>query len=221
MELKQIPRISDPTWDSLKQPYRHTRICQILALLWDTGSTPGAAPSLRLCVQRDPPECLGVQTLNAMMQSLEVGTQDPPVTTARQSSSPSKTQHPHPQGQRAQKRQCVTAHLCHLLLVQLEHLSGAGGRDLLVGQVARMGAVTTVPRQHKDHLEDGQMSLGFLLYRGDVGMMTVSCGWGPGADPGLVLAQPLTQQVSHGWDGISGRKGTGVDSSWGGPWGLP
>lgn len=96
--------------------------------------------------------------------------------------SPSKTQHPHPQGQRAQKRQSVTAHLCHLLLVQLEHLSRAGGRDLLVGQVARMGAVTTVPRQHKDHLEDGQMSLGFLLYRGHVGMMTVSYGWGPGAD---------------------------------------
>lgn len=45
-------------------------------------------------------------------------------------------------------------HLGHLLLVQVEHLPGAGGGDLLVGQVARVGAVTTVPRQHKDHLED-------------------------------------------------------------------
>lgn len=46
------------------------------------------------------------------------------------------------------------AHLGHLLLVQVEHLPRAGGGDLLVGQVARVGAVTTVPRQHKDHLED-------------------------------------------------------------------
>lgn len=47
------------------------------------------------------------------------------------------------------------AHLGHLLLVQVEHLPRAGGSDLLVGQVARMRAVTTVPRQHKDHLEEG------------------------------------------------------------------
>lgn len=48
------------------------------------------------------------------------------------------------------------AHLGHLLLVQVEHLPGAAGGDLLVGQVARVGAVTTVPRQHEDHLEDGR-----------------------------------------------------------------
>lgn len=46
------------------------------------------------------------------------------------------------------------AHLGHLLLVQVEHLPRAGGSDLLVSQVARVSAVTTVPRQHKDHLEE-------------------------------------------------------------------
>lgn len=51
------------------------------------------------------------------------------------------------------------AHLGHLLLIQVEHLPGAGGSDLLVGQVARVGAVTTVPRQHEDHLEDKTGSL--------------------------------------------------------------
>lgn len=48
------------------------------------------------------------------------------------------------------------AHLGHLLLVQVEHLPRAGGSDLLIGQVARMRAVTTVSRQHKHHLEERQ-----------------------------------------------------------------
>lgn len=99
---------------------------------------------------------------------------------------------PSPTGQWAQKKQSVTAHLCHLLLVQLEHLSGAGGRNLLIGQVARMGAVTTVPRQHKDHLKDRQM------YRGGrnltMGAMTVSCGWGPGADTGPSAHTHVTEK---------------------------
>lgn len=51
-------------------------------------------------------------------------------------------------------------------------------------------------------------------------MMTVSCGWGPGAETGPVLSQPLIQQVSHEWYGLCDRKGTGVDSSWSGPWEL-
>lgn len=46
------------------------------------------------------------------------------------------------------------AHLGHLLLVQVEHLPRAGGSDLLIDQVARMSAVSTVPSQHKDHLEE-------------------------------------------------------------------
>lgn len=57
-------------------------MCQILALLWDTGSCSKS----QALFQSVPPECLGVRTLNEMMQSLEVGTQDPPVTTTRQSS---------------------------------------------------------------------------------------------------------------------------------------
>lgn len=119
-------------------------------------------------------------------------------------------------GQRAQKKQFVTAHLCHLLLVQLEHLTGAGGCNFLVGQVARMGAVTTVPRQHKDHLEDGQMYReGRNPTMGDMGVMTVSCGWGPGADTGP------SAHIATDTAGVScDRKGTGVDSSWSGPWGL-
>ena len=48
------------------------------------------------------------------------------------------------------------AHLGHPLPVQVEHLPGAGGSNLLVGQVARMSTVTTVARQHKDHLEERQ-----------------------------------------------------------------
>ena len=119
-------------------------------------------------------------------------------------------------GQRAQKKQSVMAHLCHLLLVQLEHLSGAGGRNLLIGQVARMGAVTTVPRQHKDHLKDRQMYRGGRnLTMGDMEVTTVSCGWGPGADTGP-SAYIATDTAGVACD----RKGTGVDSSWSGPWGL-
>lgn len=56
------------------------------------------------------------------------------------------------------------AHLGHLLLVQVEHLPGAGGSDLFVSQVARVGAVATVPSQHEDHLEErGDMQPGSWL----------------------------------------------------------
>lgn len=56
----------------------------------------------------------------------------------------------------------VVAYLRHLLFVQLEHLARTCRGNLLEDQVARMGAVTTVPSQHKDHLEDRQIGLCFL-----------------------------------------------------------
>ena len=47
-------------------------------------------------------------------------------------------------------------YLVDLLLVQVEDLSGGRGGDLLVGPVARLRAVATVPRQDEHHLgEDG------------------------------------------------------------------
>lgn len=58
----------------------------------NSGSAVGHRQHPRCCsksqalFQSAPPECLGVQTLNDMMQSLEMGTQGHPVTTARQSS---------------------------------------------------------------------------------------------------------------------------------------
>lgn len=103
------------------------------------------------------------------MQSLEVGTQHHPLTATRQSSHVQHHARPNTlmnRGSRLGRNICggsVVAHLRHLLLVQLEHLARAGGGNLLKGQVARMGAVTTVPSQHKDHLENRQIGLCFLL----------------------------------------------------------
>ena len=54
----------------------------------------------------------------------------------------------------------TTPHLVDLLLVQVEDLSRGGGGDLFVGTVPRLGAVATVPRQHKHHLgreEEGRV----------------------------------------------------------------
>lgn len=63
----------------------------------------------------------------------------------------------------------VVAYLRHLLFVQLEHLARTGGGDLLEDQVARMGAVTTVSSQHKDHLEDRQIDVYVLRKPGEAG----------------------------------------------------
>lgn len=44
------------------------------------------------------------------------------------------------------------SHLIDLLLVQVKDLPGGGSSDLLVGPVARLRAVPTIPGQHKHHL---------------------------------------------------------------------
>lgn len=44
------------------------------------------------------------------------------------------------------------SHLIDLLLVQVKNLSRGGGSNLLIGPVARLRAVPTIPGQHKHHL---------------------------------------------------------------------
>lgn len=115
-------------------------------------------------------------------------------------------------------------HLGHLLLVQLEHLARTGGGDLLKGQVARVGAVTTVPGQHEDHLEDRRIgpvpptvtSGGRTPTLGGLRIMTLSMqedqeGCRVGAGQG---AQPETQQVLLK---STTKNGTDIDSFWSGP----
>lgn len=45
------------------------------------------------------------------------------------------------------------SHLIDLLFVQVKNLTGAGGSNLLVGSVSRLGAIPAVPRQHKHNLD--------------------------------------------------------------------
>ena len=45
-------------------------------------------------------------------------------------------------------------YLVDLLLVQVKDLPRGGGSNLLISPVARLSAVSTIPRQHKHHLEE-------------------------------------------------------------------
>lgn len=45
------------------------------------------------------------------------------------------------------------SHLIDLLFVQVKNLTGAGGSNLLISSVSRLGAIPAVPRQHKHNLK--------------------------------------------------------------------
>lgn len=155
------------------------------------------------------------------MQSLEVGTQHHLVTATGKAPTYDTMQGstPSPTGQQAREEHPGVTHLRHLLLVQLEHLARTGGGDLLKSQVARVGAVTAVPGQHEDHLEDRLPTVtsgGRTPTLGDLGIMTLSVqedqeGCRVGAGQG---AQPETQQVLLK---STTKNGTETDSFWSGP----
>lgn len=82
----------------------------------------------------------------------------------------------------------VLAHLLHLLLVQVEDLPGAGGRDALVHAVPGVAPVPAVPRQHKHHLQ--------ISHRGPLQRPTGDSTPGGTAHPGGTHPAPCS--LSHG-----------------------